>query len=140
MKNLNTYLTFNGNCREAMTFYGRCLGGEPRIMPFADMPGEKAPGSENLVMHACLTMGEASLMASDTMPGQPVQPGGNFSINVTCDSLDEIERLFAALGEGGTVIMPLADTFWGARFGMLRDRFGIQWMVNFELPKPAKAS
>jgi PhnB protein len=72
-------------------------------------------------------------MGSDTMPGTAVTPGDNFSININCESLDEIERLFAALGEGGRVTIPLENTFWNARFGMLRDRFGVNWMFNYEL-------
>lgn len=86
-------------------------------------------------MHAALAKGPAMiLMASDTAPGE-LHSGNNFWLNIQCDSLDEIERLFGALGEGGTVKMPLHDAFWGARFGMLTDRFGINWMFNYELKK-----
>jgi PhnB protein len=74
-------------------------------------------------------------MASDTMPGMPLQVGTNVSVSVHCDSVAEIERLFAAMSEGGNAPMPLQDTNWGARFGMFTDRFGIQWMFNFEYPK-----
>ena len=74
-------------------------------------------------------------MASDCMPGMPAQQGNNFSIAIMCESRQEIEKLFAALSEKGNVTMPLADTFWGAHFGMLTDQFGIPWMFNYELPK-----
>ena len=74
-------------------------------------------------------------MASDSMPGTTVKKGDNFSICVGCESPEEIERLFAAVGEKGKVTMPLQDTFWGARFGMLTDQFRINWMFNFEKPK-----
>jgi len=75
------------------------------------------------------------LMASDTMPGMPFQQGNNFSVSVSCESLQEIERLFTAIGVNGKVTMQLQDTFWGARFGMLTDQFGIHWMFNFEHPE-----
>jgi PhnB protein len=94
------------------------------------------PGAEQRVMHARLSGGALLLMASDTMPGMPLQVGSNVWLNVNCESLEEIERLFATLGAGGTPVMPLQDTIWGARFGMLRDRFGVQWMFNFEQGTP----
>jgi PhnB protein len=74
-------------------------------------------------------------MASDTMPGMPFQQGNNFAINIACESVEEIDKFFAALGEKGKVIMALQETFWAARFGMLTDQFGIGWMFNFEKPK-----
>ena len=138
MKEINTYLTFDGNCREAMTFYGKCLGAELSIMPFSDAPCDlPAAGNDakDRVMHARLAKGAAILMASDTVPGMPLQQGNNFSVSVNCESLQEIERLFTAFGEKGKVTMPLEDTFWGARFGMLTDQFGINWMFHFEHPK-----
>ncbi len=136
MKTLSPYLTFDGTCREAMTFYQACLGGALDVRPFdASMP-DLPPGAEQRTMHARLESGPVLLMASDTMPGAPPTQGDNFSLTLDCDALDEMERLFAALGEGGTITMPLQDTFWGARFGMLRDRFGISWMFNFEHPRP----
>ena len=135
MKQILTYLTFDGNCREAMTFYGKCLGAEVQLVPFSEMPGEVPEGAEGRVMHSSLTNGSDLLMASDTQPGMPLQQGTNFSVSIQCESLDEIERLFAALGENGKVTMPLDDMFWGARFGTLTDQFGIQWMLNFEKPR-----
>ncbi|HEX4997681.1 MAG TPA: VOC family protein [Terriglobia bacterium] len=135
MKGINVYLTFDGACRDAMQFYKECLGGELHIAPFSDAPHEFPPEQRNHVMHAALNWGPHVLMASDAMPGGPVQNGNNYSVCIQCESLDEIERFFAALSAGGTAAMPLQDTFWGARFGMLRDRFGIQWMLNFEKPK-----
>jgi PhnB protein len=135
MKEVVTYLNFDGNCREAMEFYQKCLGAELMLMPFSEMPGGVPPGSEHRVMHARLTKGITLLMASDTLPGRPSQPGNNFAVSIQAESLHEIESLFAALSEKGTVTMPLQDMFWGARFGMLKDQFGIHWMFNFELPK-----
>jgi len=135
MKELVTYLNFNGNCRDAMKFYERCLGGELQMMPFSEVPGDHPPEAKNRIIHARLTNGSAVLMASDTMPGMPFQQGNNFAISVHCQSQDELERFFTALGDKGKVTMPLQDTFWGARFGMLTDQFGINWMFNFEKPK-----
>lgn len=87
-------------------------------------------------MHARLSKGpSALLMASDIQPGMPFQPGTNFSVSIHCESVQEIDQLFAALRENGKVSMPLQDTFWGARFGMLTDQFGIHWMFNFDHPK-----
>jgi len=135
MKSLTTYLTFDGTCREAMTFYAKCLGGDLLMMPASEAPGKPMPGAENKIMHARISKGgSVVLMASDSMHGT-VQAGYNFSISIDCDSEAEIDSLFAALGEGGKVTVPLADAFWGARFGMLIDQFGIQWMFNFEKPK-----
>jgi PhnB protein len=135
MKAFQPYLNFDGQTREAMTFYNSCIGGELAIQTFGDVKAPGPPGSENRVLHARITKGSAVLMASDTMPEMPFTQGNNIHINVDCDSLEEIERVFAALAEGGNVTMPLQDQFWGARFGMLLDKFGIHWMFNYELPK-----
>ena len=137
MKGIVPYLTFDGTCREAMTFYQQCLGGELSLMPFSAQMPDLPPGSEHRTMHAHLKSGPVVVMGSDTVPGTTLTQGDNVSINIDCESLDEIERLFAALGEGGRVTMPLENTFWNARFGMLRDRFGVNWMFNCELsPSP----
>ncbi|SPE39931.1 conserved hypothetical protein [Candidatus Sulfopaludibacter sp. SbA3] len=137
MTEVVTYLNFDGNCRQAMEFYAKCLGGELQLMPFSEIPGDnpqmKAAGDR--IMHARLSKGFTVLMASDTMPGMPFQQGNNFSVSIGCESLEEIEAFFAAVGEGGTVTMPLQDQFWGARFGMIKDQFGIHWMFNYYLPK-----
>ena len=135
MKELVTYLNFDGNCRDAMKFYERCLGGELHMMPFAEAQFDYPKEAKDRILHARLTKGSAVLMASDTMPGMPFKQGNNFSISIHCESVQELERLFTALGEGGKVTMPLQDTFWGARFGMITDQFGVNWMFNFEKPK-----
>jgi PhnB protein len=130
VKELTTYLNFDGNCREAMTFYSKCLGVELQVMDFPEHQ------NNNRVMHARLSKGVAPiLMASDTQPGQPVAVLNSFSVAIACESMEEIQKLFAALGENGKVTMPLQDTFWGAHFGMLTDQFGINWMFNFDKPK-----
>ena len=136
MKAIVTYLNFNGNCREAMKFYQRCLGGELSIMPFSEAPGDFPKEAKDRVMHARVTKdGTTLLMASDTMPGSNFVQGTNFSISIDCQSAEETDRLYNAFSENGKITMPLQDAFWGARFGMLRDKFGINWMFNFEKPK-----
>jgi PhnB protein len=136
MKEIVTYLNFDGNCREAMTFYAKCLGAELTLSAFSEMPGNPPPPeAKDRIMHARVVKGKTLLMASDTMPGSPFHQGGNFSLSIACESLQELESLFTAMSEGGKVTMPLQDQFWGARFGMLTDRFGIHWMFNFEHPK-----
>ena len=115
-----------------MTFYKQCLGGELHIMPFSQAP-DTPKEAKDLVIHARLSPGNGvTLMASDTMPGKPLQAGNNFSVSVQCDSDEEVSLLFASISAKGKVTMPLADTFWGARFGMCVDRFGINWMFNFQ--------
>lgn len=135
MKEIIIYLNFDGNCREAMKFYERCLGGELHLMAFSETQADYPKEAKDRIMHSRLAIGSAVLMASDTMPGMPFQKGSNFSICINGESLQELERLFTALGEKGKVTMPLQDTFWGARFGTLTDQFGINWMFNFEKPK-----
>ena len=135
MKEFNTYLNFDGNCKEAMSFYQKCLGAELQLMPFSQAPCDMPAEAKDRIMHARLTKGPAVIMASDTMPGMPFQQGNNFSINIACESVEEIEKYYAALGEKGKVIMPLQETFWAARFGMVTDQFGIGWMFNFEKPR-----
>jgi PhnB protein len=135
MNGINTYLTFNGNCREAVTFYAKCLGAELQLMTFADAPMESPPDLREKVMHAAVRKGTHVVMASDSAPGATVQVGDNFHICIQCESAEEIDRLFKALSEKGEITGPLQDTFWGARFGTLKDQFGINWMFNFEIPK-----
>jgi len=129
----NCYLAFSGNCREAMTFYEEALQGKLEIMPFEGSPMEVPDDYKNKVMHATLTFGDAMIMASDGMPGQEVSQGNNVHISINATTVDEAEKYFNNLSVGGQIIMPLADTFWGAKFGMLTDKFGVQWMVNCEL-------
>ena len=132
MKGINVYLTFDGNCKEAMTFYHKCLGGDLQVHPFSQGPADMAKGAGDRLMHASVTSGTSVVMASDSMPGMPVTAGNNFSISVQCETDEEADRLFGSLSEGGTAVMPMADQFWGAYFGMLTDKFGINWMFNCE--------
>lgn len=134
MKSLVTYLTFDGNCAKAMKFYQTCLKADLQMMPFSEMPGEVKPDAKDRIMHARLTKGSATLMASDTMPGHPFSQGTNFSISIDCESKQEVDELYKALLQDGKATMPASETFWGAYFGMLTDQFGVAWMFNYDMP------
>jgi len=131
---LNAYLTFNGNCATALKFYEQHLGAKVEMMmTFGESPAaEQVPaGWRDKVMHARLTIGGSILMASDAPPDRYNEPKG-FSVSLGVDSPAQAERIFASLAEGGTVQMPLQQTFWAARFGSVVDKFRIPWMVNCE--------
>lgn len=131
------YLFFDGRCEEALDFYGKAIGAEiDGLMRFADAPDAEAtceemnlpPGSERKVMHAAFRVGETTVMASDGMcAGKPDFQG--FALSLDARDKAEAERLFAALGDGGQVQMPLGATFFSPAFGMVTDRFGVTWMV-----------
>jgi len=127
---LNPYLTFNGNAREAMEFYRDVLGGSLETQTFAEADQEMAEADRDKIIHAQLAAGAVTLMASDSMPGQPVEVGHNVSLSLQGSDQDALTRIFNGLADGGTVTMPMAEQFWGDTFGMLTDRFGINWMVN----------
>lgn len=137
MTQINAYLNFNGNCREAMQFYRTCLGGELFMQSIKDTPMEaQCPaGRENDIMHASLTGDGFVLMASDMIGPQGFRPGNNFSLSINCQSEEQLRSLFDKLSEGGQVFMPVGVQFWGAIFGALSDRFGTQWMLNYDKPK-----
>ncbi len=134
MSSFNAYLFFDGTAAQAMPFYRSVLGGRLEVMTFAQMPGAEQekmpPATAARVMHACLSFDGGTLMASDTMEGQPWEGMKGFSLTLNHDTVADAERVFGALAEGGTVVMPLARTFWAERFGMCNDRFGTPWMVN----------
>lgn len=131
---VQTYLYFDGCCAEALEFYRKTLGAEVTLlMHYKDSPDPAmcSPGTMDKVMHASFRLGDATLMASDgRCEGKPKFEG--FSVSLRVASSDEAERLFAALGEGGQVLMPLMETFFSPRFGMVADRFGVPWMVLVE--------
>lgn len=135
---VNIYLTFNGNCKEAFDFYASVLQQKfSDFNLFGEMPPqpgfELSEADKNRVMHVTLPISkETSLMGSDTFPHQPVSFGDNFSISISPDSKKEADRIFEELSEGGNVVMPMSDTFWNAYFGMVKDKFGVNWMINFD--------
>ena len=133
MTGLNPYLNFAGTCRDAMSFYRDCLGGELSIQTFAEAQQEVPDDYKNQVMHAELRMGSVLLMASDCPPEYSVTMGSNVILNIGLSDVQEQETIFNKLSKGGVVTMELQDAFWGARFGMLTDRFGVHWMLNCDL-------
>ena len=141
MATINPYLNFAGNTEEAFNFYKSVFGGEfAALMRFGDAPGcDEMPVAETdkgKIMHIALPVGTKGdvLMATDAVEsmGQSLTEGNNFSVSFSAASREEADRIFSGLADGGEVRMPLADAFWGAYFGALKDRFGIQWMVNYD--------
>ena len=134
---LVTYLGFDGQCEAAFKHYEKVLGGKIlMMMRMADAPAgtPMPPDAANRIMHARLEVGDRLLMGGDAPPGRSAKPQG-FCANIMVDDPAEAERIFRDLGEGGTVTMPMSETFWAAKFGMLTDRFGVPWMVNCEKPQ-----
>ncbi|HEX8547668.1 MAG TPA: VOC family protein [Cytophagaceae bacterium] len=142
MAKINPYLNFNGKTEEAFNFYKSVLGGEFLMLQrFKDTPhGDQMSAEDrNKIMHVALPVGGNIVMGTDTLEsmGQNLVVGNNFSMSLDADSEEEANRLFNALSEGGKVEMPLQKTFWDAYFGMFSDKFGIQWMINYDLKKKA---
>jgi PhnB protein len=133
MPTLDAYLTFDGNCAEAMRFYERTLGGRlETLMTHAESPmaEQTPPESRDRILHARLVIDGRDLMASDSPAGEPYPGMHGFSMSITCTDLAEARRVFDALADGGQVNMPLQKVFWADAFGMLVDRFGTPWMIN----------
>ena len=138
---MNPYLTFDGRCEAAFKFYEKVLGGKIEAM----IPHEGTPAAEHVpadwrkkIIHARLILGDKVLMGSDAPPDR-YEPMKGFSVTLGIDDPAEAERVFHALGENGTVQMPIQQTFWAARFGMLVDKFGTPWMINCEQAAQAAA-
>lgn len=131
---LQSYLAFNGNCEQAMNFYKDIFDGEITMLSrFKEMPEDAMCVPEeahDLVMHCTLQFRDCILMASDTVDVQNFNQGNNYSISVNVIDEDEASVIYAGLSENGQVVMPFAEAFWGGKFGMLVDQFGIQWMVS----------
>lgn len=133
---INPYLHFNGQCKTAFEFYAQALGGKIEAMlRYSDSPNpEQNPsGCEDKIMHALLKVGTNVLMGSDSPP-QFHEPAKGFSITISVDDTADAERIFHALADNGTVRMPIQETFWALRFGVLVDRFGTPWMINCMRP------
>ena len=137
MASINPYLNFGGNCEEAFNFYQKLFGGELEISRFSEMPpGEGAPEVDpDLIMHVSLPIGdEQVLMGSDVPEAMgKVDVGNNVVVSISPSTSEEGRRIFDGLSEGGTVTMPYGEMFWGAEYGSCADKFGIHWMVNYEL-------
>jgi len=142
MKSINPYLNFPGNTEEAFNFYKKVFGGDfvGGIYRFKDTPdaGKLSAADQDKVMHVGLQMGEGNyLMATDALEsmGFKVTFGNNYYISIEAESKEEADKLFKGLSEGGKADMPMKDEFWGAYFGMLTDKFGVKWMINYTYPK-----
>ncbi|MGE5834136.1 MAG: VOC family protein [Acidobacteriota bacterium] len=128
---LNTFLNYGGNCEAALRFYEQHLGGKiTRLMRRAEQPDQpvKWPGWEKTVQYATMDLGETELMASDVPPDH-FQPMRSVYLTLTADSPTEAERLWALLSDGGQILMRMQETFFAARFGQVRDKFGTSWMI-----------
>jgi PhnB protein len=133
MKRIDAYLFFENNCREAMTYYQQCLGGELNLTTVGESPvaAQLPPGMENKILHACLNHDNVVLMASDNCMGEPLTPSKNFSLSLNCSSEEEVHALYEILTDGGEAVSPPKAEFWGDVFGMLVDKYGISWMLNY---------
>jgi len=133
MTQLNAYLSFDGNCAEAMRFYEKTLNGKlEMLLTFAETPvGDQTPEvDKDRIMHAHLLIDGQSLMAADAPSGMTYQPMKGCALALSYESADEAKRVFDALAEGGKITMPFNPSFWADGFGMVDDRFGTHWIVN----------
>lgn len=143
MATVNVYLTFNGNCKEAFDFYKSVFGGDyPYVGTFGEMPSSEdyrvPEGDKNKIMHISLPISQETILMGSDAGGDwapKIIQGNNFSVSINANSKEEATKLFGGLSNGGTVTMPMEDTFWGAYFGMFTDKFGINWMVNYDDPE-----
>lgn len=127
---LDAYLFFQGNCRQAMEFYQKVFGGKLELQTFDQIPDEaKMPGMQGKIMHANLKGGEINLMASDSTRLEPFG-ASNISLSLSGNDFEKLSKLFNQLSEKGTVTQKLEKMFWGDTFGAVTDQFGIDWMVN----------
>jgi PhnB protein len=135
---LNTYVNFAGKCTEAFHFYEEHLGGKiGMILTRGQLPDQSQvkPEFKDAVVHARISIGDTELMGADVDDAQPMR-SAYLSLSVQSDT--EAERIFSALSDGGQVFMPMQETFFATRFGQLRDRFGINWMLTHERPAPER--
>lgn len=135
---INPHINFNGNAEEAFNFYKSVFGGEfAMIMRFKDMAGPEFPVAENevnKVMHIALPIGKNVLMGNDVPEsmGRVNENENRLKISVSAESREEADKLFSGLSAGGTIEVPIGDSPWGSYFGMFRDKYGIEWMVDFD--------
>lgn len=141
MTQINAYLNFEGNCREVMTFYKKCLGGELNMQAIEGSPieAECPVAIKHQILHATLAKDGLLLMGSDMQePGTSFTRGNNIALSLHCSTDDEIETFFSRLSEGGKVLHALKEEFWGATFGVLTDKYGIRWMLNYDKNQTSK--
>ena len=135
---INTYLTFNGNCREAMNFYNDCLEGVLYFQTIGESPlsDKMPPQMKAYILHSTLTKGALVLMGSDMVSNAGLQKGNAVSLMLACDSETAIENYYAKLSAGGQQNHPLEHTFFGSIMGGLTDKFGNHWLLNFDKNQP----
>jgi|SRR5581483_6298588 len=133
---LNPYLTFQNNAKQAMEFYHSVFGGELKMTTFGEGMTGADEAEKELIMHAVIENGPLTFMASDGGSHHPVNTGDNISMSLSGDDDEALSKYFKALSEGGKVNMPLEKAAWGDKFGMLTDKFGINWMVNISGGQP----
>lgn len=134
MTTINSYLTFNGNCREAMHFYKECLGGELVFQTIGESPlSEKMPQAmKDCILHATLTKNAMVLMGSDMVPDSGLVRGNTVSLSLMCSSETEIKEAYKKLSKGGKATHPLENTFWGGMLGDLTDKYGNNWLLHYQ--------
>ncbi len=134
MTQINAYITFNGNCREAMTFYHECIGGELDLQTVEGSAIEaQCPAAmKNQILHSALTKDPLLLMGTDMVGPDAYKPGNNVALSFNCVSEEEVNRYFNLLSTGGVIAHPLRKEFWGATFGVFTDKFGIRWMLHYD--------
>lgn len=136
---LNPYLSFKDNTRQAMEFYHGIFGGKLDVSTFGEFQATDDPSENDKVMHAMLTTDKGLVfMASDTPNGMEFTPGTNFSMSLSGDDEAELRGFFDALAEGGAVTLPLDKAPWGDTFGMVKDKFGVNWMIDITANPPAQ--
>ena len=128
---LTVYLNFNGNCKEAINYYQSVLGGEiKQQMTFGEGPMESTPETKDQIMHTEFVFDDCQILASDTPPNYEFNAGTNYHLSLYLPSKDRASEVYQKLSEGGTPTMPFNAVFWGGHFGMLTDKFGINWMIS----------
>jgi PhnB protein len=134
MTQINSYLTFNGNCRQAMTFYKTCLGGEVTFQTIGESPlsDNMPPKMKDCILHAELKKDTLVILASDMVSENGLIKGNSVSLMLNCSSEKEIKTFYSRLASGGASVHPLENTFWGALFGGLTDKFGNNWLLHFD--------
>ncbi|MCI1773475.1 VOC family protein [Paenibacillus lautus] len=134
---MNPYLVMDGNAKEAIQFYEKALDAEVvMVQTFGEMPANPdfplPDSARDRISHALLKVGETDLMFSDTFPGQPVQSSNQVQICIMTDQAEQAKRIYEALREGGQVVMPLQETFWSPAYGIVADKYGVNWNISTE--------
>jgi len=135
MIGIHPYIAFRGNCKEAIEFYKQAIGAElVYAQAYGDSPMAEM-GQADAIMHCTLKVGDTNIMMCDDFHTEGLKPGGNISLAIGMNEVDRAKQIFSNLSDGGNVTMPIDKTFWAEAFGMVADKFGINWMVNCDTPQ-----